>query len=89
MKINKYFFSITFYLLLNSYNCLAQNKPYVFNYNTINYYAPADNFSNSKNKIFYDETEISIDLFKKEIILKTYYSDGPVESIYGLKKLVN
>lgn len=86
MNINKYFFSITFCLLLNCYNCLAQNEPYVFFYNTINYYAPADSFSNAENEISYEKTEISIDFNSKEIVLKTFYSDGPIESVYKIKK---
>jgi len=64
----------------------AQNQPYLFVYNTVNYFAPADSFSSSVNKTLYDKTEITIDFYANKILLKTYYSDGPVESTYTIKK---
>jgi hypothetical protein len=86
INLNKKIPSIIFCLFLYCSNTFAQSEPYAFFYNTINYYAPANSFSNSTNKISYDKTKISIDLYKKEIILKTYYSDGPIESVYKIKK---
>lgn len=64
----------------------AQNKPYLFVFNSINYFAPADSFSRSVNKTSYDKTEITIDFDTNKILLKTFYSDGPIELIYTIKK---
>lgn len=80
-------------LLTISLSCLignlsySQNEPYYYIYNTVNYFAPADSHSSSKNKTSYEKSEVSIDLNTNKIIIKVNYSDGPVETIYTIKKV--
>ena len=86
MKFKKIKLLVSLSILLFC-NCnYAQNEPYFFVYNTINYFAPADSHSDAVNKTSYDKTEIKIDFTTNKIILKTYFSDGPVESIYTIKQ---
>ena len=82
--------NITIFLLILIFFSLkinAQNNSYIFNFNSINYFAPADNQFNSINKTTYDETEIIIDFSTNKILLKTYYSDGAVNSTYEIIKI--
>jgi len=87
MKSKKITFitSLLFFIITSYSN--AQNEPYVFVFNSINYFAPADRHFSSVNKTTYDKTEITIDFSTNKILLKTYYSDGLVDSTYEIKKV--
>lgn len=84
-KKNTIIISIIFFIISSYSN--AQSEPYIFVFNSINYFAPADSHFNSVNKTTYDKTEITIDLSTNKILLKTYYSDGLIDSTYEIKKI--
>lgn len=86
MKFKKLKLLVSLSLLLFCNYNYAQNEPYFFVYNTINYFAPADSHFEAVNKTSYEKTEIKIDFTTNKIVLKTFYSDGPVESTYTIKK---
>ena len=79
-------FSILIFFLISSVS-YSQNEPYYYIFNTVNYFAPADSHSSSVNKTSYEKSEVTIDLNTNKIIIKVNYSDGPVESVYTIKKI--
>ena len=87
MKSKKITFIISLLFFFISLYCKAQTEPYILVFNSINYFAPADSHFNTVSKTTYDKTEITIDLSRQKILLKTYYSDGLVDSTYEIKKI--
>ena len=79
-------FSISLFSLISNIS-YSQNEPYYYVFNTVNYFAPADSHSTTINKTSYEQSEVTIDLNTNKIIIKVNYSDGPVESIYTIKKV--
>ena len=78
---------LLFFIIFISTKSYSQKDPYYFVFNTLNYFAPADSHFSTINETSYEKSEITIQLNTNNIIIKVNYSDGPVESIYNIKKV--
>ena len=74
-------------LLLNTFLYGQENNRYFFQYNRIDYFAPAGPYSPSQSKILKNNTYINIDLNLSKVSILTYFSNEPNESVYEIKNI--
>ncbi len=63
------------------------DEPYLFKFNRIDYYAPGSEYLPSVSKTLKNNTYITVDFNLEKVVILTYFSNEPTESIYKIKKI--
>ena len=76
----------TLFFISNLY-CQEDDESYLFKFNRIEYYAPGSEYLPSVSKTLKNNTYITVDFNQEKVIILTYSSNNPTESIYKIKKI--
>lgn len=87
------FMKLILFLILctSSFYTLSQteNEPVNIKFNRVYYFAPADQFSETKSEIIKASSYVTIDFELNSIKILTYFSNPPTESTYTIKSVDN
>lgn len=81
----RYLFLI--FLLGYTIHSQAQSETIHYQFNMVDYFAPAGTHSSQVSKTSYLKTDLFIDLNNKSIDIEIFYPDGSVNSIYTIKRI--
>ena len=75
-------------ILVYTTNLYSQeDKPYLYKFNRIDYYAPGSQYLPSTKKTLKNNSYITIDFNLQKITIISYFSNEPTESIYKIEKV--